>query len=139
MPPKKPSGPLSQVIPVLTGPIVCDVAAREPTTGKWSLIGIFQNVWASKFPTTRPMTVYIRLADGEGRYDINVKFVRTEDGAQIAEAGLGAEIASRLDSADIAVPFPPLEFSGPGMYEFQVWVNSSFLGAITVGARRLNG
>lgn len=134
MPARKTTDPLSKIIPVLTGPVICDVAARDPSTGKWSLLGVFSSVWAMKFPTKRPMTVYFKLSDAEGRYEIKINFVNADDGVQIATASVEARIDDRLESPDIAVPFASLDFAKVGRYEFQVWVNASFLGSVSIDA-----
>jgi hypothetical protein len=51
--------------------IVCDAAARDPRTGKWTLQGVFDVVWVERFPAVHAaMDVYLRLAqapDAPGR------------------------------------------------------------------------
>ena len=127
---------LSKVVPILNGPVVCDVAARDPGSGKWNLIGLFNNVNAKTFPTARPMTVYLRLSDAQGRYEIEVRFVRADSGEEMGSARGEMQVSSRLDSPDIAVPFPPLPMPEPGTYEFQVWCNGVFLGSTSIKARK---
>ena len=42
--------------------LLCDGATRDAQTGKWSLGGIFDAVWAGSFPAThRALVVYFRV------------------------------------------------------------------------------
>ena len=56
---------LSNVVPVLVAALVCDVAVADPGTGKKNLIGVFNRVNVGKFPTKRPMSLYILGTDAE--------------------------------------------------------------------------
>ena len=55
-----------ETVPLLVAALICDVAVADPSTRKQNLIGIFDRVVASKFPTSRQMHLYIKLADAEG-------------------------------------------------------------------------
>ncbi|ANS05691.1 hypothetical protein [uncultured Mediterranean phage] len=44
--------------------ILSDVAIMDHLTGKWSLIGLFDNFYGDKFPlTVAPFAVYCRISD----------------------------------------------------------------------------
>ena len=62
----------SQVVPVLVAALICDVAVADPASGKKNLIGIFDTLWAHQLPTARPMSLYLKVTDAEGRYSISV-------------------------------------------------------------------
>ena len=55
--------PLSQVVPLLVAALVCDVAVSDPGTNKKNLIGIFDHVNVSVFPTRRPMSIYFKIGE----------------------------------------------------------------------------
>lgn len=126
--------PLSKVVPVLVAALVCDVAVPDPSTGKKNLIGVFDRVNVSEFPTQRPMSVYVKLTDAEGRYEIQVKYVQVGSRKVLGRAVGDLHSKSRLDSADLHIPFPPLPIPEEGRYEFQVWANSVFLGGTFIDA-----
>lgn len=125
---------LSQVVPVLVAGLVCDVAVTEPHSKKKSLIGIFDRLSASSFPTKRAVSLYLKIADAEGRYELEVRFVHLNTGTVVAKAEGKLEQSDRLASAELLIPFLPLEFGEAGRYEFQVWANSAFLGSTTIDA-----
>ena len=63
--------------PSLNAMLLCDLTIREHGTGKMSLIGIFENISAARFPVVhRALTVYAKLADAEGEYGIRLELVR---------------------------------------------------------------
>lgn len=121
--------PLSNVVPVLVAALVCDVAVADPSTGKKNLIGIFDKIYVGKFPTQRPMSLYVKVTDAEGDYDTEARYVQIGSGKVLAKAEGKLHSENRLASIELIVPFPPLPIPEEGRYEFQVWVNSMFLGA----------
>lgn len=114
---------------MLTGPILCDLAARDPASGKWNLIGIFNQVNASRFPTQRPLSVYLKLSDAEGRYKLEIRYIQVSSGKQLAVASADVNIRDRLATQDLGVAFPKVPIPDGGKYEFQVWSNERYLGA----------
>ncbi len=130
----EPEGPLSQVVPVLVAALICDVAVADPSTGKKNLIGIFDRINVGTFPTQRQVTLYFKVADADGRYEVQVRFVRTGDGNLLGQADGELVASDRLASADFYILFPPLLIPEPGRYEFQIWANSIFLGSSFIDA-----
>lgn len=127
---------LSQVVPLLVAAIVCDAAVRDPSTGKTSLIGIFNRINVGKFPTQRPMSLFIKVADAEGFYELQVRYLLADTGDMLAEAGGELKSNDRLGSIDMHISFPLLPIPQEGRYEFQVWANSMFLGQTSLDVVR---
>ncbi|MDP2952815.1 MAG: hypothetical protein Q8O76_05825 [Chloroflexota bacterium] len=125
---------LSQVVPVLVAVLACDVAVADPSTGKKNLIGIFDRVNVGRFPTQRPISLYIKVTDAEGYYKIEVRYVQVRSGQILAKAEGELHASDRLVSSDMHIPFPPLPIPEEGRYEFQVWFNSMFLGGTSITA-----
>ncbi len=134
-PPEEPS----QIRPILTGPVLCDIAVREPASGKWNLLGIFNQVAAARFPSQRPLSVYLKLSDAMGSYRLELRLVQVATGDQLALASSDIVVKDRLASQDIAVNFPKIPIPTEGKYEFQVWANGMHLGAGTFTAKPLPG
>ena len=124
----------SKVIPVLVAVLVCDTAVADPTTGKKNLIGIFDRINVRTFPTQRPMSLYVKLTDAEGPYKVEVRYVQTNSGQELARAEGEAQFASRLGSLDFSIPLPPLPIPSEGRYEFQIWANNVYLGGTFIDA-----
>jgi hypothetical protein len=126
--------PLSEVVPLLVAALVCDVAVADPSTGKKNLIGIFDQVHVSRFPTQRSMSLYMKIADAEGHYKFDVRYVQTDTDKILTKAEGKMAITDRLSSLDQYIPFPSIPIPAPGRYEFQIWANSMFLGSTFIGA-----
>lgn len=124
----------SLVVPMLVAALICDVAVADPSTGKKNLIGIFDRVVVGAFPTQRAMSLYFKLADAEGSYDIAVKYIERNSNSEIAGAKTTLQVKDRLLSTDLYIPFPPLLIPKEGRYEFQIWANSVFLGTAFLDA-----
>jgi hypothetical protein len=124
----------STVVPLLVAALVCDVAVADPSTNKKNLIGIFDRLNVGTFPTSRPMSVYIKLADAEGHYDVQVKYVERKTGTALAEAVGAIQVRDRLKSVDLYISFPALPVPREGRYEFQIWANGAFIGSTFLDA-----
>ena len=85
------------------------------------------------------MHLYVKLADAEGEYEIETKYVHRESGSKLAGAKMKLAIKDRLQTTDFHIPFPPLQIPQQGRYEFQIWANSVFLGTafLDAGERKL--
>ena len=112
--------------------LVCDVAVQDPSAGKASLIGVFDNVHVGQFPTQRPISLYFKLVDGEGFYNLEVRYVQSDTGEVLGNAETELTIAERLSPTDMHIPFPPVPLPKEGRYEFQIWANSMFLGSTSI-------
>jgi hypothetical protein len=125
---------LSKIIPVLIAALVCDVAAIDPSTRKKSLIGIFDRITVGKFPTKRPVSVYMKVTDAEGDYELEMRYIQCYTGKQLAGANGALHSDDKLASIDMVIHFPPLPFPEEGRYEFQIWANDMFLGSTFIDA-----
>ncbi|APV45373.1 hypothetical protein Dform_02064 [Dehalogenimonas formicexedens] len=126
--------PLSQVKPVLIAALVCDVAMKDPTTGKISLIGIFDKVHVKQFPAQRPVSLYAKLTEAEGNYQFQAKYVYSNTGETLAEAKGEFTAKDKLGTVELNLQYPPLPITAEGRYDFQLWVNGQFLGQTFIDA-----
>jgi hypothetical protein len=122
----------SNIPPLLVAALVCDVAAIDPSSRKPTLVGVFDRLQVRRFPASRSMTVYFKVTDAEGLYEMRVKFVRVGNEQGLAEAMGEIRAEDRLSSYGMTVPFPPLPFESPGPYEFQIWLNEMYLGGASL-------
>jgi hypothetical protein len=127
-------GTPSNLVPVLIASLICDVAVMEPSTGKKSLIGIFDSINVGKFPTKRSLSMYMKVTDAEGYYKTEVRYIQIRSGRVLAKAEGELKAENRLASIDVLINFPPLPIPEEGRYEFQVWANDIFLGSTFIDA-----
>ena len=114
--------------PSLNAMLLCDLTIREHGTGKMSLIGIFENISAARFPVVhRALTVYAKLGDAEGDYAIRLELLRLDDSHMVAQGTLRASFADRMTPGELTVNLENLGFERPGRYEFRLYADDRFV------------
>ena len=105
--------PLSTVVPHLVAAIVCDVAVADPTTNKKSLIGVFDRLSVGRFPAKRPVSLYFKITDAEGNYDLDIRYVQSDTGKVLAKVkaqggtqGQGPALLGGLSLFTAPAPIP---------------------------------
>ena len=114
--------------------LLCDAAARDTQTGKWTLTGVFDAVWAPQFPAVHQvMDVYFRLRVSDA--PPMRLFCRAPDGAMQLLATIGVKPAAR-GLVEGAVRVAGLQLAVSGDYRFELEVDGQTLGAtaLTVAA-----
>ena len=113
--------------------LVCDQAIREVETNKVTLVGIIHRILGLEFPLlwSRPTTVYARVTDAEGEYEIRLELVRLEDEQTIGRVDRKAEVPDRMASREIIFNLDGgLLFELPGRYEFRLFADGRHVGGI---------
>jgi hypothetical protein len=112
--------------------LLCDLTIREHGTGKISLIGVFENISAARFPVVhRALSVYAKLTDAEGDYTIRLELTRLEDSHLVAQGTLRATFASRVAPGELIFNLENLGLEKPGRYEFRLYADERFVAAKT--------
>ncbi len=116
--------------PVLNAMVVCDSAMQDEATGKTTLVGLFENISATQFPTLHGLLcVYAKLTDAQGEYRIRLELVRLEDLAVVGQGRLGVTFADRMTPAELVFQIAGLRFERPGRYEFRLYANDHWVGS----------
>ena len=125
MPPERPH-------PSLNAMLLCDLTIREHGSGKISLIGVFENISAARFPVVhRALSVYAKLTDAEGDYTIRLELVRLEDSHVVAQGTLKATFADRMSPGELIFNLENLGLERPGRYEFRLYAEDRFVAGKT--------
>jgi len=67
-----------RIQPSLHFTIICD-DIRQETGGKISLMGLFENIYATKFPVTHPRLVIIsEWIEGKGEFEVKTQILSTD-------------------------------------------------------------
>lgn len=116
--------------PVLQAMLVCDHAIREIGTNKVTLVGIFDRIWSSTFPIhwVKELSVYARVTDAEGEYQIRLELVRLDDEQAIGQGDGTVTIADRMSSTELIFNLDALVFERPGRYEFRLFAEGRHVG-----------
>ena len=117
--------------------LLCDSAARDGQTGKWTLVGVFDAVWAPQFPAVhQSMDVYFRLRVAAAAA---VRLLcRTPAGAAHLLAAISTTPAPR-GLVEGVVRVAGLELAVPGDYRLELEVDGEPLGATRLTVAALPG
>ncbi len=127
----------SKVPPLLIATIVCDAVAVDRASGKHSLIGIFSVLISAAFPTQRPMSLYVKVTDAQGRYPWHVDFTQLNNDVVLAKAEGEFNATDRKGYVEFSLDFPPLTFPEPGRYQFRIFASEMYLGGAFIDAKPL--
>jgi len=120
--------------PQLKAILTCDTIIAEKGTDKHSLIGIFDRMYITKFPTSY-FPIYLYLAfSGSGDFRIRVSFHDLTEDKEIASSSLPQLIhcPDRLKTYQVIFRLPPLPLPQEGDYDFIVYANDEIIAQRTI-------
>lgn len=122
-----PSGP--PVVPQVLSLLVCDQILIDRLTGKTSLIGLFTNVGATRYPVRHPhLCVFASLTDGRGKTPLELTIIDANEARPPVAAGKAVvEFADPRAIACLNLHFSGLTFPAPGEYRVQLKCNGALL------------
>jgi hypothetical protein len=106
--------------PNLNFTLLCD-DVRQETGGKISLMGIFENVYAARFPAVHPSLATVNeWSEGTGEFDVTLRILSPDRKTIIRETVRRLKLGDvRYKHRDISIHLN-LEFKEPGTY----WVEN---------------
>ena len=111
--------------------ILCDKIIQDQLEGgKFCTIGIFDRIRATAFPCQQhgPFGLILTVADAVGEYNFVMDLVHIETDQLIARAAFPKFISGDpLNSVNIGLQFPRLQFPSPGRYEFRLSSDGRFI------------
>lgn len=125
---------------MLNAMLLCDSIITEKNTNKKSLIGIFENINALKFPCTHYfLSIYIKLTGAKGSYKFRLELVDLEENVVIGkgETPETLNIDDPLKTFELVFEMAKLTFGHPGKYEFRIYANNNILGQKTFQVRKI--
>ena len=85
-----PEPPAVSANPVVLSMLACDHIWRDPSTGKWDLLGVFEWLHSDVEPLKDvALEVYAQLTNLHGSYEFQLAVVRADDEKELARYSLG--------------------------------------------------
>lgn len=79
--------------PVVLSMLACDHIWRDPATGKWALLGVFEWLHSDRQPLEDvALEVYVQMTNLHGAYDLELAVVSAHDERELARYALGGRI-----------------------------------------------
>ena len=118
------------VKPILKAMLLCDHTIVEEGTHKRTLIGIFDRIKASQFPSTHgSMSVYVQFREIEGVFDFALELYDLDE-AKVMHRAVVSKFRVEDKSRDCELVFNlmSVKFNHPGEYEFRIYANDCIFG-----------
>jgi hypothetical protein len=101
--------------------VICDAVIDDRTTGKKSLIGIFNNINASNVPCIHPrLNVFVVLTEGHGDYKMQLRCLKVNDEAEILKMEGQVSFSDPRQIVEFNCEIAGLKFPDYGDYRFEV-------------------
>jgi hypothetical protein len=107
--------------PIPLAMVICDMVIEDRLTGKKSLIGIFNNVNALKFPCQHPsINVFFALTEGIGTYKGCLRCVKLDTNEVIMNINGPIPFPNRLAAVEFNFDIKNMSFPAEGQYIFEL-------------------
>ena len=119
-----------EIKPILKAMLLCDMTLVEEGSHKRSLIGLFDRIRASKFPTVHPaMSVYVQFREIEGVFNFSLELFDLMEGQSMNRAVVkDFKVQERSRDCELVFNLLSVKFDHPGDYEFRIYVNDFIFG-----------
>jgi hypothetical protein len=117
------------LLPIALTLLICDGAHRDPSTGKWTLLGLFNSIHARDFPITHPQLIaYLALTEARGTVPIRFQIVDTDESESLLfHVDTELKVNDPRVVADVVIPIRDVKFPQAGEYRLQVYACNQFL------------
>jgi hypothetical protein len=120
---------MSNEKPIAVAMIICDQVITAEGSRKKSLIGCFNNVSSSIFPT-KPITcyVFVALTNGQGMHKAELRCINEdENGSKVFGMAGPLAFIDPLQTVEIGFRLVNLTFPKPGKHVIEFWCDGELL------------
>ena len=118
----------TKIIPRLSYTLLCD-DVRQELGGKFSLMGLFESIYANVFPAVHPRFAIVNeLTGGKGEFTVKIKLLSPNKEEVLSESETKISLFGETQRhRDISVRFNST-FSAPGTYWIETLVDGRRIG-----------
>ena len=119
-----------QIKPILKAMLLCDQTLVEEGSHKRTLIGLFDRIKATKFPTVHPaMSIYVQFREIEGAFDFMLELYDLMENKSMNKAVIKQhQVQDRSRDCELVFNLMSVKFEHEGDYEFRIYVNDTVFG-----------
>jgi len=116
--------------PVLLAILVCDQVIRDQTTHKVTLVGLFDQIKAPKFPCVHHhLHIFVSLTNGHGQYPAELRVTKRDTGEKVCSLSGAIDFPSPLAVVDMTFDIPQVNFREPGRYSLDFYCDGEPVGS----------
>jgi hypothetical protein len=118
------------ITPSLSYTIICD-DVRQEAGGKISLMGLFENIYATSFPVLHPRLVMMsEWADGRGDFSVTTKLLTPDRKTVLRETTSKISLRDKVSRhRDISVHLN-IELKTPGTYWIEHYLDDAMISSV---------
>ena len=119
-----------QIKPILKAMLLCDQTILEEGSHKRTLIGLFDRIKSTQFPTVHPaMSVYVQFREIEGLFDFSLELYDLSEEKALNRAAIkDFRVQEKSRDCELVFNLMSVKFERPGDYEFRIYVNDLIFG-----------
>ncbi len=106
--------------------LLCDNVLVENPSDKRSLMGLFEVVRYTRLPVAQLMSLFLRITDAEGDYEMKVDYVHLSTDRLMFSESFPLQIEDRLAVKSVTVKLAAT-IDAPGKYEFRVSMDGAMI------------
>lgn len=116
--------------PILKAMLLCDMTIVEEGTRKRTLIGLFDRLRSSRFPTVHPaMSVYVQFRELQGGFNFTLELVDLGSEKTVNHTVIkDFRVEDRSSDCELVFNLLSVRFDHPGDYEFRIYANDAIFG-----------
>ncbi|MEC4675662.1 MAG: hypothetical protein VST72_01890 [Nitrospirota bacterium] len=127
-----------RIQPSLHFTIICD-DIRQETGGKISLMGLFENIYATKFPVIHPrLAIISEWIEGKGEFDVKTQILSTDRKTVVRQSLTKIklnEVNFRHRNVSIHLN---INFDSPGTYWIENFLDDELINSIPLRVIHIN-
>lgn len=129
---------MSSIKPALVHTILCD-DVRQEVGGKFSLMGLFETIYAATFPAVHPrFAVVNEWSGGRGDFTAKIRLLTPDRGQVIAESSSKISLYSETQRhRDITIRMNTT-FKAPGTYWLEILINDEQAGLVPLHVQQVS-
>ncbi|MEJ2683092.1 MAG: hypothetical protein P8Z71_01680 [Candidatus Sulfobium sp.] len=116
-----------RIRPTVSFTIICD-DVRQEMGGKISLMGLFENIYATKFPAIHPrLAVVTEWSEGKGEFEVRMRLIAPDRNTVLRETLSRMKLNGvNFRHRDVSVHLN-IEFKEPGTYWIENLVDNELI------------
>ena len=131
----------SAPLPSLQAIVLADRVLKEPATGKFSLVGLFSALYATRFPSVRnePAFVYVRFGDCHRAFSVRIRYRDLQAQKLLIESAEHrvSPPDDPLIATELITILPPFPMPHAGRYALEVYSDENLVGDFVLLVKQL--
>lgn len=123
--------------PSIVNAVLCDHVWRDPSSGKWNLLGVFEWLNADETPIEDvTMDLYLQITGLRGVYDFSIEIVHAEKDEVVVQLDLpqSIECMDPFKTMQAGISLPPVVLPEHGKYMIKILANGQSIHEIKTWA-----